>query len=51
MIHALAAVEENIKNAVGKNRRDDLCMEQKIKALSKENLQDIILNIKDLLSK
>ena len=51
MIRALAAVEKNIKNAVGKNRRDEPGMKQKIKELSKENLQDIILNMMGLLSK
>jgi len=51
MIRVLVAVEENIKNAVEKNRRDEPDMEQKIKALSKENLQDIMLNMMGLLSK
>lgn len=51
MIRALAVVEKNTKNVVEKNRRDEPGMEQKIKELSKENLQDIILNMRDLLSK
>ena len=40
-----AAAEKNTKNAVEKDRRDAPDMEQKIKELSKENLQDIILNM------
>lgn len=51
MIRVPAAVEKNIKNAVGKNRKDKPGMEQKIKELSKENLQDIILSMIGLLSK
>lgn len=51
MIRVPVAVEKNIKNAVGKNRKDKPGMEQKIKELSKENLQDIILSMIGLLSK
>lgn len=40
-----AAAEKNTKNVVEKDRRDAPDMEQKIKELSKENLQDIILNM------
>lgn len=51
MILVLAAVGKNIKNVVEKNRRDAPGMEQKIKELSKEKLQDIILNMMGILSK
>lgn len=51
MIRVPVVVEKSTKNAVEKNRGDELGMEQKIKELSKENLQDIILNMMGLLSK
>lgn len=50
MTRVLAAAEKNTKNVVEKNKRDEPGMEQKIKELSKENLQDIILNMMGLLS-